>query len=132
MAFSKISKIITIVVLVALISIVTGCSSNENNEKSTESSTNDVESNTNDPTTSDETEEVVYTKDELAKYDGKNGNLAYVAVDGVVYDVTNSDKWHNGTHEGVSAGKDLSTEILSSPHGTDILKDVPVVGKYNN
>ena len=34
-------------------------------------------------------EEKIFTEKELGKYDGQNGNPAYVAIDGVVYDVTN-------------------------------------------
>lgn len=67
---------------------------------------------------------------ELANYDGKNGNPAYVAVDGVIYDVSGSLKWKNGEHNGYSAGQDL-TEIIKnkSPHGVAKLNGVPVVGK---
>ena len=67
---------------------------------------------------------------ELAKYNGKDGNPAYVAVDGVIYDVTNVPQWKNGEHNGYSAGNDL-TEIIKtkSPHGVAKLKGVPVVGK---
>jgi predicted heme/steroid binding protein len=67
---------------------------------------------------------------ELAKYNGKDGNPAYVAVDGVIYDVSAYPKWKNGDHNGYSAGNDL-TEIIKtkSPHGLAKLKGVPVVGK---
>ena len=35
-----------------------------------------------------------------------------------------------GEHKnGITAGKDLSEEINKSPHGKDVLKDLPVVGK---
>lgn len=71
-----------------------------------------------------------FTLDELKKYDGKNSNKAYVAVDGVVYDVTNVDAWKNGEHKnGLTAGNDLSEEINKSPHGKDVLEELPVVGK---
>ena len=33
--------------------------------------------------------EKIFTLDELKNYDGKEGRKAYIAVDGVVYDVTN-------------------------------------------
>lgn len=72
----------------------------------------------------------VFTLDELAKFDGKNGNPAYVAVDGVVYDVTDVPEWKGGDHWGrFTAGKDLTDEIKKqSPHGVGKLKGVPVVG----
>ena len=67
---------------------------------------------------------------ELAKYNGKDGQPAYVAVDGIIYDVSAYPKWKNGEHNGYSAGNDL-TEIIKtkSPHGVAKLKGVPVVGK---
>lgn len=70
------------------------------------------------------------TLDQLKQYDGKNGNPAYVAVDGVLYDVTNVSQWKNGGHNGYTAGLDLTDAIKnSSPHGTSKLKGVPIVGK---
>lgn len=73
-------------------------------------------------------EEKVFTLEELSKYDGKDGNPAYVAVDGVVYDVTDKPLWAGGTHNGNFAGRDLSEEILKSPHGKAKLEELPIVG----
>lgn len=71
----------------------------------------------------------VFTTEELSEYDGKDGNPAYVAVDGVVYDVTGVEAWTDGEHQnGVVAGTELSEEILESPHGKDVLEDLPIVG----
>lgn len=70
-----------------------------------------------------------FTVDELKTYDGQNGNAAYVAVDGTVYDVTNAKRWKSGKHEnGIVAGVDLTSAMPDSPHGNDVLKDLPVVG----
>ena len=69
-----------------------------------------------------------FTLDELAQYDGKNGNDAYVAVDGTVYDVTNESQWQNGNHHGVQAGTDCTTAISHSPHGSSVLDGLPIVG----
>jgi len=69
-----------------------------------------------------------FTLDELKTYNGQNGNPAYVAVSGVVYDVTNSSKWKNGKHETVVAGVDLTSAMPSSPHGSKVLSDLPIVG----
>ncbi|WP_326521342.1 cytochrome b5 domain-containing protein [Faecalispora anaeroviscerum] len=52
-------------------------------------------------------------------YHGKNGIPAYVAVNGIVYDVTNSAAWRVATHFGLSAGKDLTTEFNSCHMGQD-------------
>lgn len=71
----------------------------------------------------------VFTLEALAKYNGENGQPAYVAVDGIVYDVSALSEWSGGLHyRGIEAGKDLSVEILSSPHGKSILKRAVIVG----
>ena len=70
------------------------------------------------------------TLDQLKQYDGKNGNPAYVAVDGVIYDVSNVPQWKNGSHHGYSAGNDLTDIIKNkSPHGVKNLEGLPIVGK---
>lgn len=74
-------------------------------------------------------EQLVLTLEELAAYNGKDGNPAYIAVDGVIYDVTNSSRWKNGDHNGFEAGQDLTDAIKNqSPHGTSTLQRMPVVG----
>ena len=71
-----------------------------------------------------------FTLDELKKYNGKDGNPVYVAVDGVVYDFTDLKSWKNGEHNGFEAGNDLTEAIKNkSPHGTSVLKKAKVVGK---
>lgn len=74
--------------------------------------------------------EKTFTTEELTKFDGTNGNSAYAAIDGVVYDVSDVASWAEGKHFGLTAGHDWSKEIEEqSPHGKDALKDLPVVGK---
>jgi len=69
-----------------------------------------------------------FTLDELEQYDGENGNPAYVAIEGIVYDVSNEPNWKSGTHYGLNAGRDLS-EQFNSCHGMiDILSNTPKVG----
>lgn len=70
------------------------------------------------------------TLEELAQYNGKDGNPAYVAVDGVIYDVSGSSRWTDGEHNGFEAGNDLTKEIKEvSPHGVSTLSRMPIVGK---
>lgn len=70
-----------------------------------------------------------FTIDELSTFNGLNGNPAYVAVDGLVYDVTFAPGWKNGVHElGYVAGSDMSNVIESYPNGREALKDLPIVG----
>lgn len=72
-----------------------------------------------------------FSKEELSKFSGKNGAKAYVAIDGVVYDVTLIKQWKGGKHKmGIRAGKDLSKMITKSPHGKAVLKKLPKRGYY--
>lgn len=74
-------------------------------------------------------EPVEMTADELSAFNGKDGQPAYIAVDGVIYDVTEVSFWKNGDHNGFEAGQDLTEEIKTiSPHGVSKLKGLPVVG----
>ena len=72
--------------------------------------------------------ERVFTLEELAQYNGKNGNPAYVAVNGIVYDVTDVPAWEFLEHFGVSAGNDLTTEFELCHGSPLILESLPVMG----
>lgn len=72
-----------------------------------------------------------YTLEELAEYNGENGK-AYVAYQGRVYNVSDSDLWKNGSHKGCNAGTDLTGKMDKTPHGAKILKGYPVVGTLKN
>lgn len=80
--------------------------------------------------TSTDTQE--FTTTELAAYNGLNGQKAYIAVSGKVYDVSSAEGWKNGNHNGVQAGQDLTTIITSAPHGASVLKNLKVVGTLVN
>ncbi|MCX7884798.1 MAG: cytochrome B5 [Caloramator sp.] len=70
-----------------------------------------------------------FTIEELSKYDGSLGNPAYIAVNGIVYDVSNSPVWGGGTHFGAVAGVDLTSQFEKC-HKGDLtkLKNLPIVG----
>lgn len=78
---------------------------------------------------SEENEKKIFTALELAQYDGTNGRPAYVAVNGIVYDVSLVAAWEGGTHFGLYAGKDLS-EYFNVCHAgrLDVLNKLLVVG----
>ena len=66
------------------------------------------------------------TEEELATYDGQNDNDGFIAVNGIIYDVT--DAWSDGSHRGYEAGNDLTEEISEAGHHKTVLPDLPVVG----
>jgi predicted heme/steroid binding protein len=70
------------------------------------------------------------TLEELKQFDGKGGRKAYIAVEGIIYDVSGNLNWFRGNHNGYEAGRDLTLEIDTlSPHGRSKLLDVPKVGR---
>jgi predicted heme/steroid binding protein len=74
-------------------------------------------------------EEKTFTLEELAKFDGRNGNPAYLVFKGKVYDVTDSSFWLGGDHLGAhQSGKDLSEEMDLAPHGPENIDRVKLVG----
>ena len=70
-----------------------------------------------------------FTLEELAQYNGKDGQNAYVAYLGKVYDVTGSRLWRNGVHvRAHNAGEELTASMLAAPHADDVMSRYPVVG----
>jgi predicted heme/steroid binding protein len=65
-------------------------------------------------------EERLFTLQELRRFDGE-GSPAYVAYQGIVYDLSDCPKWHTGLHEGQHfPGQDLTSEIIEAPHSEDV------------
>ena len=80
---------------------------------------------------SDSSAQLSLTLEELTQYNGTNGKPAYVAVDGIIYDVSPIKAWKKGKHKGRhKAGAELGEEIKKqSPHGLKVLKRLKIVGK---
>lgn len=76
---------------------------------------------------SNTTTTTVFTAETLKPYNGLNGQPAYVAVDGIVYDM--SKAFRNGRHHGYSAGQELSA-AFHGEHPQSYLKGLTVVGTY--
>lgn len=117
------SKTLSIIMLMfAATVILFGCSTVQNNV---------VEGETTQPesTTMDDTAQLSLTIEELALYNGQNGMPAYVAIDGIIYDMSAIAPWAGGLHNGHVAGNDLTQELKTkSPHGVKVLEILPVVG----
>jgi len=93
----------------------------------------DEDTTSDDDIPTDEDGQYLLTLSQLSQFDGKEGRRAFIAVAGIVYEVTNSPRWANGIHNGnssIAAGNDLTRQIDSvSPHGRRVLDGVPVVGR---
>lgn len=73
------------------------------------------------------------TREELAYNDGADGRKAFVAVNTIVYDVSNAIRWAGGTHFGLYAGQDLTNQFMGCHNGMmEILKILPIAGTLEN
>ncbi len=98
----------------------------ENYEKKNEtvvSESSRVQTSSNSESTSTKK---TFTLSELSKYDGQDGNPAYVAVDGNVYDL--SSVFRNGSHFSHYAGKELTSDFYSY-HVKSQISKYPIVGE---
>ncbi|AMW32600.1 Predicted heme/steroid binding protein [Fervidobacterium changbaicum] len=73
---------------------------------------------------------LVFTPDELIKYNGKKDKKIYVSVFGIVYDATYSKRFSNGEHYGHDMGVDLTSEILSLQGHVSLLNKLYAIGLY--
>jgi predicted heme/steroid binding protein len=69
-----------------------------------------------------------FTIEELSNNDGSGGKPAYVAVNGIVYDVSNEPTWGGASHFGLIAGKDLTAQFNGCHGALQILSKLPRVG----
>ena len=63
-------------------------------------------------------------------YTGKNNQPAYIAIDGIVYDITYEAAWAGGSHFGIQAGEDVSNALNSchSQNKEEIINQLVPVG----
>ncbi|MBD3288962.1 hypothetical protein GF337_09180 [candidate division KSB1 bacterium] len=71
-------------------------------------------------------------KNQLADNNGKEGKPTYVAVDGKIYDLSESKMWRNGKHMNRhQGGEDLSNSFDAAPHGKEVLERFAEIADYN-
>ena len=73
----------------------------------------------------------IFSERELLHFDGEDGP-AYIAYNGIVYDVGNCPKCRHGLHENLHfPGQDLSGEMDDAPHREEVFTRpcVKVVGR---
>lgn len=116
-------KIVKLLFLLLLVTVLAACSTQP---ETTEETTPASEETAGDTDNSDE--ELLLTLTELKKYNGQNGKPAYIAIDGIIYDVTEVSHWKDGIHNGQNAGRDLTDALNGAPHGNEVLEGLEKVG----
>lgn len=130
--------LLTVVVVLAAL-LAAGCGSSGTTTKDTTPVTQPKAEETTPstaPSTTPQGGEKTFTLTELATYNGQNGMPAYIAVDGVVYDVSGGQQWSQGDHSPCNldamAGKDLTVILQSAPaRMRGYVMALPVVGKLS-
>jgi len=69
-----------------------------------------------------------YTKQQLALRNGQDKPQIWVALKGIIYDVTESRLWKNGKHYEHWAGQDLTEELADAPHTDAVFEKFEKVG----
>lgn len=68
------------------------------------------------------------TLEKLKQFNGKNGEKAYIAYKGNVYDVSSSPLWENGIHKKMhEAGLDLTDLLEKAPHTEEVFDRFTIV-----
>lgn len=70
-----------------------------------------------------------FTRSQLALRNGQDRPEIWVALHGLIYDVTVSRLWRNGKHYEHWAGQDLTDELKDAPHTEKVFEKFVVVGK---
>lgn len=73
----------------------------------------------------------VFCSSELAAFDGREGRPAYIAYQGMVYDVTGLKLWQGGVHMKHPAGRDLTSALSKAPHGEEKLQSLDTKGTFD-
>jgi predicted heme/steroid binding protein len=69
---------------------------------------------------------------DLGNFDGVEERSAYIAYNGKIYDMTESDLWKNGLHvKRHKAGEDLTDMLKQAPHGEEKVLEMPLVGELD-
>lgn len=70
-----------------------------------------------------------YTAQQLALHNGQDKPDIWVAYKGLIYDVTASRLWKNGTHYEHWAGQDLTEELGDAPHTEKVFEKFQAIGQ---
>lgn len=71
----------------------------------------------------------LYTRAQLALRNGQDKPQVWVALHGIIYEVTLSRLWRNGKHYEHWAGQDLTDELKDAPHTEKVFDKFKPVGR---
>ncbi len=72
---------------------------------------------------------LILTKEELANFNGENGNPAYISIDGIIYDISNIELLKQSPYNSLKLGSDVTETFYELNDGDEsILRDIPMVG----
>ena len=70
-----------------------------------------------------------YSRSYVALRNGQDKPEIWVALHGLIYDVTRSRLWRDGKHYEHWAGQDLTDELKDAPHDAKVFDKFKVIGK---
>ncbi|MGM0580600.1 MAG: cytochrome b5 domain-containing protein [Bacteroidota bacterium] len=70
-----------------------------------------------------------YSPQQLALRNGQDREEIWIAYKGIIYDVTNSKLWKNGTHYEHWSGQDLTDELKDAPHTEIVFERLNIIGE---
>lgn len=71
----------------------------------------------------------LFSPAKLALRNGQDRPEIWCACNGLIYDVSPSRLWRNGTHYEHWAGQDLTAELTDAPHTDQVFARFTVVGR---
>ena len=73
-----------------------------------------------------------YSRSYLALRNGQDKPEIWVALHGLIYDVSRSRLWRDGKHYEHWAGQDLTDELKDAPHDAKVFDKFKVIGKLKH
>lgn len=70
-----------------------------------------------------------YSRSQLALRNGQDRPEVWIACRGLIYDVTHSRLWRNGTHYEHWSGQDLTAELGQAPHDERVFERLTPIGR---
>lgn len=73
-----------------------------------------------------------FSKAQLALRNGQDKPQIWVALNGFIYDVSDSRLWRNGKHYEHWAGQDLTDEMKEAPHTERVFEKFKPIGRLKS